>query len=198
MPNGRHESPSTPRRHGFYDLEYSEDPFRPFSRHTNHPIIDLTDSPPLQMPKRKLSGAAATAHAAKKQRLSREQSAISQSRDSAEPPKTKYETVDLTLDSVEDWKTTRERREKEALEAQRAKEVAQKRPKLAEFECVICLENPTDLVVTHCGMCFQHFFRGNLSLVGSCRSLWISDRSQFSLNIENGPVLRLPQIPEHL
>lgn len=151
MPNGIYQSPTLPRRQQQYEEElYSDDPFRPLSSHSNTQIIDLTDSPPLQMAKRKLTGAAATSRAAKRARLSRSQSV----REATEPPKTKYETVDLTLDGVDTWEASHEKREKDAQEAQKAKELAEKRPKLATIECVICLEHPTDLVVTHCGMCF--------------------------------------------
>lgn len=139
------------------------DPFRPLSCNSDRrrssrsssKIIDLTaDSPPLaSMAKRKLTGAAATAHAAKRQRLVAAKSRPT-SRASTDAPSTKIEILDLIdVENYESHETQQKRaqREKEALAVQMAKEEAEKPVRLAEIECVICLDNPTDLVVTHCG-----------------------------------------------
>lgn len=122
--------------------------------------------------KRKLYGAAATAHDAKKRRLSEAKNSRPNSRESGDVPTTKVETVDLTdMDQYEAYETKqrREKREHDALEAQKKKEEAKKSKKLAEFECVICLDNPTDLVITHCGKWFMRTLLGRSSLCNSPR-----------------------------
>lgn len=165
MPSARHDSPFEFQRHDLFDpfSDSDLDPFRPLSSNSNRrysrasTVIDLTDSPPLQMaPKRKLHGAAAVSHAAKKRRLSSAQDSSPTSRQSTDTLEPKVETVDLTeADQYEalEAKKKREKREKAALEAQKIKDEAAKFKGLAHFECVICLDNPTDLVITHCGKC---------------------------------------------
>lgn len=90
--------------------------------------------------------------------------------------------VDLTdVDKYESYEMQkkREQREKDALEAQMAREEAERPTRLADIECVICLDNPTDLVVTHCGhlfcsLCLHHALQTGPGESGprcpSCRS----------------------------
>lgn len=177
MPPGRNAS-SSDQRFDFDSFitissDSGPDRFRPLpcnserrrSSRSSSKIIDLTaDSPPLaSMAKRKLTGAAATAHATKRQRLVAAKSRHT-SRASTDAPSTKIEILDLIdVENYESHETQQKRaqREKEALAVQMAKEEAEKPVRLAQIECVVCLDNPTDLVVTHCGhlfcsLCLHH------------------------------------------
>jgi hypothetical protein len=62
------------------------------------------------------------------------------------------EVVDL--EGVETQKEYEEFKAKQQAEAirQQNEEEANRPMKLAEFQCIICMDNPTDLTVTHCGM----------------------------------------------
>ena len=72
----------------------------------------------------------------------------------------KYENADVVdLVDVEDdaqYEDFRARQQAEAIK-QQAQEEANRPIKLAEFQCIICMDNPTDLTVTHCGMYPCHF-----------------------------------------
>lgn len=65
------------------------------------------------------------------------------------------EVVDLVaLDEdtqYEDFK----RKQQEELVKQQQQEEASRPVKLAEFQCIVCMDNPTDLMVTHCGRLFR-------------------------------------------
>lgn len=57
--------------------------------------------------------------------------------------------VDLDPDTkYEDFKKA----EQERMIKQQQQEEANRPVKLAEFQCIVCMDNPTDLTVTHCGM----------------------------------------------
>jgi predicted transcriptional regulator len=61
----------------------------------------------------------------------------------------------IDLQDVDDTKAYEEKKAKEQAEMikQQNLDAATKPVKLAEFQCIICMDNPTDLTVTHCGMC---------------------------------------------
>jgi hypothetical protein len=60
--------------------------------------------------------------------------------------------VDLvSVDDDVTYETLRAKEQAELIKAQNEAE-ANKPVKLAAFECIICMSNPTDLTVTHCGM----------------------------------------------
>lgn len=62
------------------------------------------------------------------------------------------EVVDLQgIEDNEDYETFRAKQQAEAIRKQNEDE-ANKPVKLAEFQCIICMDNPTNLTVTHCGM----------------------------------------------
>lgn len=70
--------------------------------------------------------------------------------------RTKAEDVDadvIDLVDIEDgmqYKEFQAKQKAEAIKQQNLHEAT--RPvKLAEFQCIICMDNPTDLTVTHCG-----------------------------------------------
>jgi hypothetical protein len=61
--------------------------------------------------------------------------------------------VDLVdIDDEASYEALRAKEQAELIRAQNEAE-ANKPVKLAAFECIICMSNPTDLTVTHCGMC---------------------------------------------
>ena len=71
------------------------------------------------------------------------------------PYKPKTEEVSVVdLVEIEDEEQYEELKAKEQAAAikQQQQEQANRPVKLAEFECIICMEKPTDLTVTHCGM----------------------------------------------
>jgi hypothetical protein len=60
----------------------------------------------------------------------------------------------VDLSNVEDeaqYEAMKKREQEEAIKKQNEEE-ANRPVKLAEFQCIICMDNPTDLTVTHCGM----------------------------------------------
>jgi len=62
------------------------------------------------------------------------------------------EVVDLEgVDSAREYEEFKAKQQAEAIRQQNEEE-ANKPVKLAEFQCIICMDNPTDLTVTHCGM----------------------------------------------
>lgn len=66
----------------------------------------------------------------------------------------------VDLSGVDDTSQYEKLRQKEQAELQKQQTLAEanKPVKLAEFQCIICMDNPTDLTVTHCGMCFSCLF----------------------------------------
>lgn len=66
------------------------------------------------------------------------------------PPLAEDEVDLVNVNDDEDYEAQKEKRKAEELKRQREEEAA--RPlKLAKQQCVICLDQPTGLVVTHCG-----------------------------------------------
>jgi predicted transcriptional regulator len=62
------------------------------------------------------------------------------------------EMVDLVdIDDDEKYEDFKSKQQAELIRQQQLAE-ATKPSKLAEFQCIICMDNPTDLTVTHCGM----------------------------------------------
>ena len=60
--------------------------------------------------------------------------------------------VDLVdIDDDEKYEDFKAKQQAELIKQQQLDE-ANKPAKLAEFQCIICMDNPTDLTVTHCGM----------------------------------------------
>lgn len=55
------------------------------------------------------------------------------------------------MDDYATYEAMRAKEQAELIKAQNEAE-ANKPVKLAAFECIICMSNPTDLTVTHCGM----------------------------------------------
>lgn len=69
------------------------------------------------------------------------------------------EVVDLEdVDSAKEYEEFEAKQQAEAIRQQNEEE-ANKPVKLAEFQCIICMDNPTDLTVTHCGMFYLQSIR---------------------------------------
>jgi hypothetical protein len=72
-------------------------------------------------------------------------------------PKTKIEEVDLVdVEDEEDYAKFTSQRQADMIKQQQ-KEEAEKPAKLATTQCVICLDQPEDLAVTHCGTFFYSY-----------------------------------------
>jgi hypothetical protein len=118
-------------------------------------VVDLTESSPPNntstMPPRKRKaetpgeGRASKVTRASAPRSSRSTPAVQQKFESPE-------MVDLVdIDDDEKYEDFKAKQQAELIKQQQLDE-ATKPAKLAEFQCIICMDNPTDLTVTHCGM----------------------------------------------
>lgn len=113
-------------------------------------FIDLTESPVqnthenMTPRKRKADSSPGEGRAAKSSRVTRATP--------AREPKVEEEVVDLVdIDDDEKYEDFKAKQQAEMIKKQQQEEAT--RPvKLAEFQCIICMDNPTDLTVTHCGM----------------------------------------------
>jgi hypothetical protein len=122
-------------------------------------VVDLTESSPIQhkremAPSRKRKRETAVeARASKAARPSSSRSASAKHEDLD-----KVELVDLSAvegdKQYEDFaakeKALKAQAQADLIKAQNQAE-ADRPVKLAEFQCIICMDNPTDLTVTHCG-----------------------------------------------
>jgi hypothetical protein len=144
----------------FAELFQSQTP--PATEEDNHPrstrdhasIIDLTASSPEMPPnrKRKLDAAGVASSAAAAPSKVRKETPKRNIRSAT--PRGSQESVEVVdLEDVEDKDQYEEFRAKQQAEAIRKQneEEANKPVKLAEFQCIICMDNPTNLTVTHCG-----------------------------------------------
>jgi len=116
-------------------------------------VVDLTGSPQAEMPpttrerkrKERSSGSNSQERPTKLAKLPHKQS------NSSKPKEEDAELIDLV--DIEDgmqYKDFQAKQQAEAIKQQNLDEAT--RPvKLAEFQCIICMDNPTDLTVTHCG-----------------------------------------------
>jgi hypothetical protein len=113
-------------------------------------MVDLTSSPPLTRiaKRRRESGSNEEGSRSSKRRKSNTGQA------SSADTQAEVETLDLVdINDDRSYHSAKEAAAAAALAAQRADE-ASKPIKLSAFQCVICLDQPTDLTVTHCGHLF--------------------------------------------
>jgi len=69
-------------------------------------------------------------------------------------PTENVEVVDLAEnDNLQEYEAAKAKRQEDLIKQQNQEE-ATKPLKLVEFQCIICMDNPTDLTVTHCGHLF--------------------------------------------
>ncbi|RAL59231.1 hypothetical protein DID88_006946 [Monilinia fructigena] len=155
------------------DIEPSEDSFASppqiASRTTdNHSVVDLTDNSSAMVPpperRRALSGTSlrpaslTRPKSPKRKRSFARSSSKSSKRRKISPPKIDpdedVEVVDLAENSNLQEYEAAKAKEQEDLMRQQNQDEATKPVKLVEFQCIICMDNPTDLTVTHCGHLF--------------------------------------------
>lgn len=154
-----------------FRLSSSPDPFDPFldsdplDRHDlaqtardtrESSVVDLTASPQAgttsntMPPRKRKAETPGEGRASKVTRASVSRS--SRSTPAMQPKMETPEMVDLVdIDDDEKYEDFKAKQQAALIKQQQLDE-ANKPAKLAEFQCIICMDNPTDLTVTHCGM----------------------------------------------
>ncbi|PQE28482.1 e3 ubiquitin- ligase complex slx8-rfp subunit slx8 protein [Rutstroemia sp. NJR-2017a BBW] len=129
----------------------STDPSAPPPTNRRSSIVDLTESsPPMPANKRK----AETATSTRPPKISRTNSRTPKPVSAQLKPAEDVEVVDLAEnDNLQEYETAQAKRQEDLIKQQNQEE-ATKPLKLVEFQCIICMDNPTDLTVTHCGHLF--------------------------------------------
>ena len=181
------------RRRSEYDVEESEspDPFEDFieqdfeyqsprregarSQNTTRAssIVDLTETspPPDTMaptPRKRKADIPAEGRSVRQRVHTPVKS--SQSTPSRKQKIEQADVVDLVgIEDEEQYADFKAKQQAEAIKQQQQDE-AKKPVKLAEFQCIICMDNPTDLTVTHCGMFILWFYGGGKCADGGNRS----------------------------
>lgn len=132
---------------------------RPSQNTRESSVVDLTESAP--SPTRSLSTSnmapgrkrkAETPVGGRANKITRGDAAPTSPRAAPSGPQSSPEMVDLVdIDDDEKYEDFKAKRQAELIKQQQLEE-ASKPVKLAEFQCIICMDNPTDLTVTHCGM----------------------------------------------
>jgi hypothetical protein len=123
-------------------------------------VVDLTESSPANnnnntttsamAPRKRKADTPGEGRSSKAPRASASRRSVSTP---AAPPKVESpEMVDLVdIEDDEQYEDFKAKQQAELIKQQQLDE-ANKPAKLAEFQCIICMDNPTDLTVTHCGM----------------------------------------------
>ncbi|RDL39753.1 uncharacterized protein BP5553_04093 [Venustampulla echinocandica] len=158
------ESPDPFDEAAFLDLQHFPELFpsrspsvSSHSRNTTRrsSFVDLTESSPAEKMapsrKRKADDGGAAGKATKAARKTTKRPSIISKREGSLEG---VEVVDLAeVETDEQYKEATARQQAEMLKKQQQDEAT--RPfKLAEFNCIICMDNPTSLTVTHCGHMF--------------------------------------------
>ncbi|RDW94761.1 hypothetical protein BP5796_00524 [Coleophoma crateriformis] len=151
--------PTQQSRHSFgpRNILNSPDIFAEFTEFTPSPrrarspsVVNLTDSAPVV----DLTGSPDMAPSKKRKRASE----ATPKRKSSTPQQVRKgvatDAIDLVdVDDISQYEEMKKKEQAELLKQQQLDEAS--RPvKLAEFQCIICMDNPTDLTVTHCGHLF--------------------------------------------
>ncbi|PQE07415.1 e3 ubiquitin- ligase complex slx8-rfp subunit slx8 protein [Rutstroemia sp. NJR-2017a WRK4] len=125
----------------------STDPSAPPPTSRRSSIVDLTESsPPMPANKRK----AETATSTRPPKISRTNSRTPKLVSAQLKPAEDVEVVDLAEnDNLQEYEAAQAKRQEDLIKQQNQEE-ATKPLKLVEFQCIICMDNPTDLTVTHC------------------------------------------------
>lgn len=150
-----------------------DDPFasppRMLSQASNpYGVVDLTDSSPAMAPpserRRALSGTSlrpatlTRAISPKRRKPTTGSRSASAKRRKLSPqemkPEDDVEVVDLAENAnLQEYEAAKAKRQEDLIKQQNQDE-ATKPVKLVDFQCIICMDNPTDLTVTHCGHLF--------------------------------------------
>jgi hypothetical protein len=162
----RHQpSPSTPQQlqqnFELYEEFESPDIFLNFDDHSpprsprsaitrTSSVVDLTISSPVEMvppPRKRKPSIAENETAFKRARI------FSNTKTTpSDPQASNVEVLDMVdVDDDQKYDDFKSKQQEELLKQQN-QEKADKPLKLSEFQCIICLDNPTDLTVTHCGL----------------------------------------------
>ncbi|EPE35604.1 RING/U-box [Glarea lozoyensis ATCC 20868] len=140
-------------------------------------IVDLTNSPTQsRLTKRKRSAPHAD-EGHNRHKVARTAASPSRNRPSV-PPKEEEEVEVVDLADVENEQQYQDLRAKKAAELSKkqALDEATRPVKLAQFNCIICMDQPTDLTVTHCGHMFcseclhQALYAGDKKCCPVCRT----------------------------
>ncbi|KAG4433167.1 hypothetical protein IFR05_011351 [Cadophora sp. M221] len=153
---------------------------RPAQSTRQSSFVDLTESsPPAMAPAASKKRKAPTPGPGRATKVAKSSSSKASRPTSAAGSKkgmTEVQTIDLV--DVEDKQDYDERMAKEQAEMVKKQNQADatKSVKLAEFQCIICMDNPTDLTVTYCGHLFcseclhQALHAGDKKCCPVCRS----------------------------
>ncbi|TVY60829.1 E3 ubiquitin-protein ligase complex slx8-rfp subunit slx8 [Lachnellula suecica] len=130
-------------------------------------IVDLTSSPPdntetmVNQKKRKTGESAAGRGRPKKAAKTTVNGGASSSGSRRQSMGDSPVMIDLAdVEDEEDYKKKKvadaetKAKEKAAAETKKNQDEATKSVKLSDFQCIICMDNPTDLTITHCGHLF--------------------------------------------
>lgn len=137
----------------FENSSQPQSPRSPIPRGSN--VVDLTESSPVIMApssrKRKPAAEEAQASVKRRQASPPRESQNTLENSPLNTPSTNVEELDMV--NIDDDQKLEEFRAKqqEDLIKQQNQEKANKPIKLTDFQCIICLDSPTDLTVTHCG-----------------------------------------------
>lgn len=119
-------------------------------------VVDLTESspPPDNMAPnlRKRKASPTAVGTSKRARPSTTPVKSSRSTPARKPKVEKADVVDLVdIENEDEYNHFKAKQQAEAIKQQQQEE-ADRPVKLAQVECIICMDRPTDLTVTHCGM----------------------------------------------
>jgi hypothetical protein len=167
-PNEQNNQPPRSSSYGISDSESLFEellnlpfPYDSIPATSSHPtttfpsVVDLTESPVLDYaamaPSRKRR--AASTHSDERPSKTIRKTPAAQGTEDRKDKSKKPEMVDLVeVENDAQYEELRLKQQAEAIKEQNEAEAS--RPvRLAEFQCIICMDSPTDLTVTHCGMC---------------------------------------------
>ncbi|KAJ8069454.1 hypothetical protein OCU04_003108 [Sclerotinia nivalis] len=153
---------------GDIDDPFASPPRMPSRASNPYGVVDLTDSSPAMAPpserRRALSGTSlrpatlTRAKSPKRRKPTAGSRSTSAKRRKLLPqeikPEEDVEVVDLAENAnLQEYEAAKAKRQ-EDLTKQQNQDEATKPVKLVDFQCIICMDNPTDLTVTHCGHLF--------------------------------------------
>jgi hypothetical protein len=146
----------------FEEGSQPQSPQPPITRASS--IVDLTESPPIDMevPSRKRKPTSEGSQTPLKRRRGATPTRVNEGSNSQSMGSGGAEVEELDMIEIDNDRKLEEFRKKQQAEliSQQNREKADKPVKLTDFQCIICLDSPTDLTVTHCGKCLGFKFYG--------------------------------------
>jgi hypothetical protein len=137
----------------FEEGSQPQSPQPPITRASS--IVDLTESPPIDMeaPSRKRKPTSEGSQTPLKRRRGATPTGVNKGSNSHSIGSRDAEVEELDMVEIDNDRKLEEFRKKQQAEliSQQNREKADKPVKLTDFQCIICLDSPTDLTVTHCG-----------------------------------------------